>query len=155
MAQARKKKAVKKTTSSKTVARKTTAKCKVATTSKRSASAKKTVAHKVVSTPIAAKQTKAQIISDIAEATNLEKKQVKSVFEALKNQISRHVKSRGCGEMVIPEVGVKVRRVLKKARKARKGINPFTGEEIMIKAKPASKSVRAVALKALKDLAES
>ena len=38
------------------------------------------------------------------------------------------------------------------AKKARKGVNPFTGEEMMFKAKPASKAVKALALKGLKDM---
>ena len=40
----------------------------------------------------------------------------------------------------------------KPAVKARKGVNPFTGEEMMFKAKPASKVVKAVPLKAVKDM---
>ncbi|MBP9722987.1 MAG: HU family DNA-binding protein, partial [Gammaproteobacteria bacterium] len=47
---------------------------------------------------------------------------------------------------------IKVRRVSKKATKARKGVNPFTGQPMTIKAKPARKAARATALKALKDL---
>lgn len=102
--------------------------------------------------PIAAKQTQAQIIADLADATSLEKKHVRNFFEALKNQIQRHLKNRGSGEMVLPGIGIKVRRVNKKATKARKGVNPFTGQPMTIKAKPARKAARATALKALKDL---
>jgi len=47
---------------------------------------------------------------------------------------------------------LKLRVVKKPARKARKGVNPFTGEEMMFKAKPASKAVKATTLKALKDM---
>ena len=56
---------------------------------------------------------------------------------------------------MVPEIGVKLKRVKKPATKARKGINPFTGEPMMFKAKKASTSVRAVALKACKDMATS
>ena len=43
-------------------------------------------------------------------------------------------------------------RSLEDARKARKGVNPFTGEEMMFKAKPATKVVKATVLKGLKDM---
>ncbi|TAJ91471.1 MAG: DNA-binding protein [Gammaproteobacteria bacterium] len=101
--------------------------------------------------PIADKQTKSQILSTLAEDTGLAKKEVAAVVDALAVLASRHLKKNGSGEFTVPSLGIKLRRVIKPARKARKGINPFTGEEIMIKAKPASTSVRAIALKALKD----
>lgn len=101
--------------------------------------------------PIAEKQTKSQILSALAEDTGLAKKEVAAVTDALAALASRHLKKNGSGEFTVPSLGIKLRRVIKPARKARKGINPFTGEEIMIKAKPASTSVRAIALKALKD----
>jgi len=97
------------------------------------------------------KQTKAQIISDIADATDMTKKDVKAVLEALANQSKAHLVKRGSGEFTIPEMGVKLRRKEQPARKARKGVNPFTGEEMMIKAKPKSMTVRATVLKAMKD----
>jgi len=100
---------------------------------------------------ITTKQTKSQILSDLAEDTGLSKKEVATVLDALAAQALRHLKKRGSGEFSIPSLGLKLRRVIKPARKARKGVNPFTGEEIMIKAKPATTSVRATPLKALKD----
>ncbi len=118
------------------------------------AAVKKPAALDLKTNPVAEKQTKAEIFSDLSLATGLEKREVRMVFEALRNQIIRHLKTRGSGEFSIPEVGVKVRRVSKKATKARQGVNPFTGEPMTIKAKPARKSVRAVALKALKACAE-
>ncbi|MDZ7736375.1 MAG: HU family DNA-binding protein [Gammaproteobacteria bacterium] len=97
------------------------------------------------------KQTKAQIVSDIADATDMTKKDVKAVLEALADQAKSHLVKRGSGEFTIPEMGVKLRRKEQPARKARKGVNPFTGEEMMIKAKPKSMTVRATVLKAMKD----
>jgi nucleoid DNA-binding protein len=47
---------------------------------------------------------------------------------------------------------MKLKVVKKPARKARMGINPFTKEEVMFKAKPASKGVKVLALKGLKDM---
>lgn len=103
------------------------------------------------SATIATKQTKSQILSDIAEDTGLTKKEVAAVLDSMADLAVRHLKKKGSGEFSIPSLGVKLRRVIKPARKARPGINPFTGEEIMIKAKPATTSVRATPLKALKD----
>ena len=100
---------------------------------------------------IAKKQTKAQILSMIAEETELTKKEVAAVLDSLSGIAQRHLMKRGSGEFSVPSLGIKLKRVIKPARKARKGVNPFTGEEMMFKAKPASTSVRATALKALKD----
>ena len=100
---------------------------------------------------IATKQTKSQILSSLAEDTGLTKKEIAGVVDALADLAHRHLKKKGSGEFTVPSLGIKLRRVIKPARKARKGVNPFTGEEIMIKAKPATTSVRAVALKAIKD----
>ncbi|MHC8440794.1 MAG: HU family DNA-binding protein [Candidatus Eutrophobiaceae bacterium] len=99
------------------------------------------------------RQTKAQIINSIAEETELTRAQVRAVLISLAEQARRHLMKRGgVGEFMIPDMGVKLRRIEKPARKARKGINPFTKEEIMIKAKRATKSVRVVALKAAKEM---
>lgn len=97
------------------------------------------------------KQTKSQILSSIAEDTGLTKKEVTAVMDSLAEHAQAHLQKKGSGEFTIPSLGVKLRRVIKPARKARKGVNPFTGEEIMIKAKPATTSVKATVLKAMKD----
>lgn len=101
---------------------------------------------------VAQKQTKAQIYAEISEVTGVSKSDVRNVFAALRNLVERHLKGRGSGQFSIPELGVKIRRVTKKATKARKGRNPFTGQEITIPAKPARKAVRATVLKALKEV---
>lgn len=100
------------------------------------------------------KQTKTQIISHLADDASVEKKSVKALFEALDRLVQGHLMTRGSGEFTIPEIGVKLRRVKKKATKARKGRNPFTGEEITIKAKPARNVVRVTALRKLKEVAD-
>ncbi|MGJ3495300.1 HU family DNA-binding protein [Piscirickettsia salmonis] len=123
---------------------------------KKAVAAKKTTAAKKKTPTLKAvkdKQTKSEIIIDLAEALNLERKDVKEFFTALKNQVERHVKKGGSGEITIPDLGVKLKRVKKPATKKRKGRNPMTGEEIMIKAKPARTVVKATALKALKEMA--
>ncbi len=97
--------------------------------------------------------TKAQVVAEIANSAELDKKSVNRVFEALQELIRKQLSSRGPGEFVVPGL-VKLRVVKKPATKERQGINPFTKEPITIPAKPASKKVRATALKALKDLVQ-
>ena len=98
-----------------------------------------------------AKQTKAQILGDIAEDTGLTRKQVAGVLDSVADLATRHLKEGGSSEFTVPSLGVKLQRVIKPARQARPGINPATGEKITIQAKPASVAVRATPLKALKD----
>jgi nucleoid DNA-binding protein len=97
--------------------------------------------------------TKSQVISELAEATELDRKSINRVFDGLTDIIKKQLGSRGPGEFVIPGI-IKLRAVKKPATKERPGINPFTKEPIVIKAKPASKKIRASALKALKDLVQ-
>jgi nucleoid DNA-binding protein len=97
--------------------------------------------------------TKAQVIAELAGGTDLDKKSVARVFEGLSELIRKQLSVRGPGEFVVPGL-VKLRVVKKPATKERQGINPFTKEPITIPAKPASKKVRATALKALKDLVQ-
>ena len=102
--------------------------------------------------PIAERQNKTQMLTQIADATEMSKKQVQSVLDELTNIIEGHVKKKGVGEFVLPGL-LKITTVKKPATKARKGINPFTGEEVMFKAKPASTSVKVRPLKKLKEMA--
>lgn len=102
-------------------------------------------------TAIKEKYSKVQIIDEIATSTELTKKQVKQVFEELEGLMGRHLAKRGAGEFSMPGL-FKVTTVRKKATKARKGINPFTGEPTVFKAKPARTVVKMRALKKLKDM---
>lgn len=96
--------------------------------------------------------TKSEIYTTIADDTGLTKKDVAAVFDSLAGQIKKSLGGRGgSGLFTLPGL-LKMRVVKKPARKARKGVNPFTGEEMMFKAKPASKAVKVVALKGLKDM---
>ena len=97
--------------------------------------------------------TKAQVVTELANATDLDKKSINRVFDALQDLIRKQLTGRGPGEFVVPGL-VKLRVVKKPATKERQGINPFTKEPITIPAKPASKKVRATALKGLKDLVQ-
>jgi len=95
--------------------------------------------------------TKSQVISEISEMSQLDKKGINSVFDALGEVIKKQLGPRGPGEFVIPGL-LKLKSVRKPATKDHPGINPFTKQPITIKGKPASRKVRATALKALKDL---
>ena len=93
--------------------------------------------------------TKSQIYNGIADATGLKRKEVVGVFDALSVQVKKSLRKHG--QFTVPGLcKMKVKRV--PAKKARKGINPFTGEEMMFKAKPASKKVRCLPIKAVKDM---
>ena len=95
--------------------------------------------------------TKSQVIAELAEITELDKKSVSKVFEGLTDLIKKQLGPRGPGEFVIPGL-LKLKTVKKKAIPAGERRNPFTGQMQHFPAKPASKKVRATALKALKDL---
>lgn len=100
------------------------------------------------------KQTQTQILSSIADETGLVKKEVQAVLESLSNLTHRHIMKKGSGEFKIPYMGVKVSRKDKPATKKRMGRNPATGEEMVIAAKPKCQVVKAMPLKAIKDLLE-
>jgi nucleoid DNA-binding protein len=95
--------------------------------------------------------TKTEIIGNIAEATELSRKEVSAVFDALATEIKKSVGRRGAGQFSIPGI-CKITVQHKPAQKARKGINPFTKEETVFKAKPARNVVKIRPLKNLKDM---
>lgn len=98
--------------------------------------------------------TKAQIINTLAESTGLSRKDVTSVLNGLGNLIQAHVKPRSCGMFRLPGL-FRIAVVKRPASKARKGVpNPFRpGETMDIAARPASRKVRILPLKGLKDMA--
>lgn len=95
--------------------------------------------------------TKSEILSSLAESSELSKKEVAGVFEDLAALIAKNLKKSGPGVFTIPGLS-KIKVVRKPATKARMGINPFTKEETMFKAKPARNVVKIQPLKALKDM---
>lgn len=113
------------------------------------AAAKKTTTIKMPT--IKDPMSKSGMIKTITDITTLSKKEVVSVLDCLHQLIEKHVKSGGPGVFVMPGL-MKISVVKKPARSARKGVNPFTGEEIMIKARPAYKAVKIKALKKLKEM---
>ena len=126
------------------------------TASKKKVVKKTTTTKKVSSTAVTrvraipTKQTKTQILTAIAEETELTRAQVAAVFAAMDGLVTRHLMKRGSGEFTIPDIGLKVRKVVKPRTKARMGRNPATGESIKIAAKPARTVIKAVPLAAMK-----
>jgi len=99
-------------------------------------------------TPASKRRSRGDVVKQIALATDLKTGKVKEVLTTLTSIMAADLGKKGCGEFNFNGL-VKLRTVDKPATKARKGRNPFTGEEIMIKAKPASRKVRARALRTL------
>ncbi len=102
--------------------------------------------------PVKERLSKTQIVDQIAGETELSRKQVVAVLDSLTGVIEAHVKKNAVGEFVLPGL-LKIATVRKPAVKARKGINPFTKEEVTFKAKPATTVVKVRPLKKLKDMA--
>jgi nucleoid DNA-binding protein len=102
--------------------------------------------------PVKDKFTKTQIQDQIAECTGLTRKQAGCVLDCLGEIIEAHLTKNAVGEFVLPGL-MKISTVRKPAVKAHKGIDPFTKEEKMFKAKPASTAVKVRPLKKLKDMA--
>jgi nucleoid DNA-binding protein len=109
------------------------------------------MANKTATKASAKPMSKSEVVSGIADATRLTKKQVGSVFEAMAGQIKKSLSSRGPGVYTVPSL-MKLVVVRKPATPARKGINPFTGQETTFKAKPARNVVKIRPLKSLKDM---
>jgi len=121
--------------------------------SKAKKTAKKTPAVKKLAKLAAVKKafTKTQLESYIGEKVGITKKQVGFVLETLGEVIEAHVKKGAAGSIKLLGL-IKVEKAKKPARKARKGVNPFTGEEMVFKAKPAHNVIKVKALKKLKEM---
>ena len=94
--------------------------------------------------------SKSELIQNVAvrHPNNMKRKDIKDVIEALAEVGYKELKKNGA--FLVPGFAKFV--VIKKpATKARKGINPFTKEPTVFKAKPARKIIRARPVKAAKD----
>ena len=98
--------------------------------------------------PKDAAQTKTGILNSLSAATHIPRKQVGMVVGALAALAAIELARRG--SFTLPGVA-KMKVIKKAATKARKGINPFTKEPTIFKAKPARRLVKLRAVKALKD----
>jgi nucleoid DNA-binding protein len=102
-------------------------------------------------TAVKESMTKSAIMDEIAQNTELTKKQVSLVIDELSILIERHIEKRGPGQFTLPGL-MKIEVKRKPATKARKGFNPFTKEETVFKAKPARNVVKIRPLKKVKDM---
>lgn len=98
--------------------------------------------------------TKSALYAELAENTELSKKDIAKVMDELGNIVERHIKKRGAGVFTLPGL-LKIKTVKKKATPARKGVpNPFKpGETMDVAAKPATTKVKVLPLKKLKEMA--
>ncbi len=95
--------------------------------------------------------TKSEILRHLSESTGVSRKEVQAIFDELNGLIAKNLKKSGPQNFTVPGL-CKIVVQRKPATKARKGINPFTGEETTFKAKPARNVVKVRPLKALKDM---
>jgi nucleoid DNA-binding protein len=102
--------------------------------------------------PIKESLNKTGLVNHLAQASGVEPKAVKAVMSALEGTVLASVNKKGAGAFVLPGL-LKVTAVSVPAKKARKGINPFTKEETVFKAKPATVKLKVRPLKKLKDAA--
>ena len=154
---AKKKKLVRKV-ARKAPARKTTSRSKKTTTRKTTArkapaqKAKVKKPAKLATSAVKKAMTKSEMLSIIAEGVELTRKDISNVWDAWSVVIKRHVTKGAVGECTLPGL-MKLRVVRKPAVKARKGVNPFTGEPTIFKAKPARNVIKVRTLKKLKEMA--
>jgi nucleoid DNA-binding protein len=95
-------------------------------------------------------RTKSEVLTIISDHVGISKKEAAQVFDVMGDMIQADLKKGNCGAFNVPGM-MKVMVQRKPATKARKGINPFTGEETVFKAKPARNVVKVRPLKGLKD----
>ncbi len=112
----------------------------------------KAVARKITMPVVKDPLTKGAIVKALMDMTALSKKEIAAVLDGIGTLIELHVKSRGPGKFVMPGL-MKISVVKKPATPARRGRNPFTGEDVMFKAKPARRVIKVRALRKLKEMA--
>lgn len=95
--------------------------------------------------------TKSELLNTIVEGSGVAKKDVSAVLDVLGTVIEAHIKKGAVGQFTLPGL-LKIKTIRKPATKARKGINPFTKEETVFKAKPARTAVKILPLKKVKEM---
>jgi len=95
-------------------------------------------------------RTKSEVLTIISDHVGISKKEAAQVFDVMGDMIQADLKKNACGAFNVPGM-MKVMVQRKPATKARKGINPFTKEPTIFKAKPARNVVKVRPLKGLKD----
>jgi len=96
------------------------------------------------------KLSKSQFVAAVADKAGVSKKEAGATLAAMNDVIINQLTKKGGGEVIVPGL-LKLTVVVKPAVPARNGINPFTKEPQVFKAKPARKVVKARPVKALKD----
>nr|VFK40783.1 MAG: nucleoid DNA-binding protein [Candidatus Kentron sp. SD]VFK46480.1 MAG: nucleoid DNA-binding protein [Candidatus Kentron sp. SD] len=96
---------------------------------------------------------KSQLVSALSEGTGLTKKNVTLVLDELSDLVSRHVRSDGAREFVLPGL-LKIRTAYKPPTEERRGILGITGKETVFQAKPARMVVKITPLMGLKEMAQ-
>ena len=119
---------------------------------KKAAPAKATATKGAAPKPIKEALTKSGLIAHIAAASEVAVKDVRAVMAALEGAISGSVSKKGVGHFTLPGM-MKITASKVPAKPKRKGINPFTKEEVWFAAKPASMKLKVRPLKKLKDAA--
>jgi nucleoid DNA-binding protein len=112
----------------------------------------KKAAPKTVAKPVKSVLTKSALVQHLAGTSGAAAKDVRAVIAALEDTIHAAISRKGPRTFVLPGV-LKITAVPMPAKKARKGINPFTGQETVFKAKPATVKVKVRPMKKLKDAA--
>lgn len=102
-------------------------------------------------TAAAKARSKSDVFSTIGEVVGIHRRDVAAVFHALGSLIKADLSKTGSGVFKVPGM-MRITVTRKPATKARPGINPFTKEEVMFKAKPARNVVRVRPLRGLKEM---
>lgn len=121
------------------------------------AATKKAPAKTAAKTPAAPKPikealSKSGLVAHLAETSGVAAKDVRAVLGALEGTVAGSISKKGAGSFTLPGL-LKITSVKVAAKPKRKGINPFTGEEQVFAAKPATVKVKVRPLKKLKDAA--
>jgi nucleoid DNA-binding protein len=98
--------------------------------------------------------TKSALVAYLADAAKVAAKDVRALLAALEETIHASISKKGPRTFVLPGL-LKITVTNVPAKKARKGINPFTGEPATFKAKPATVKVKVRPMKKLKDAASA
>jgi nucleoid DNA-binding protein len=102
--------------------------------------------------PVKDAMSRTELARHVSEQSGVSLKETKAVLAALENAILGAVHKKGARVFTMPGL-LKITAVAVAAKKARMGKDPFTGQERMFAAKPASVKIKARALKKLKDAA--
>lgn len=96
------------------------------------------------------RMSKSQFVNTLADKSGLNKKQATSALDTINAMVAQQLGKQGPGEILIPDL-IKLTVVDKPATSKHEGINPFTKEPMIYKAKAARKVIKVMPLKALKD----